>query len=33
MGVSREHFYDVKRAYEEGGIEGLREKEQEETLP
>jgi transposase InsO family protein len=26
MGVSRQHFYDIKRAYEEGGTEALREK-------
>ena len=25
-GVSRQHFYDIKKAYEEGGLEGLREK-------
>ena len=25
MGVSRQHFYDVKRAYEEGGIDALTE--------
>jgi transposase InsO family protein len=25
-GVSRQHFYDIKKAYEEHGIEGLREK-------
>lgn len=25
-GVSRQHFYDIKKAYEEEGIEGLREK-------
>ncbi len=25
-GVSRQHFYDIKRAYEEQGLEGLREK-------
>jgi hypothetical protein len=25
-GCSRQHFYDVKQAYEEGGMEGLREK-------
>ena len=25
-GVSRQHFYDVKTAYEEQGLEGLREK-------
>ncbi len=24
-GVSRQHFYDLKRAYEEGGIETLEE--------
>jgi hypothetical protein len=26
MGVSRQHFYDIKQAFEEGGIEALREK-------
>jgi transposase InsO family protein len=26
MGVSRQHFYDIKKAYEEGGSEALREK-------
>ena len=26
MRVSRQHFYDIKKAYEEHGIEGLREK-------
>jgi len=26
MGVSRQHFYDIKQAYEEGGIEALQEK-------
>lgn len=25
-GVSRQHFYDIKKAYEEGGLEALREK-------
>jgi transposase InsO family protein len=25
-GVSRQHFYDIKKAYEENGIEGLKEK-------
>jgi hypothetical protein len=25
-GCSRQHFYDIKKAYEEHGIEGLREK-------
>lgn len=25
-GVSRQHFYDIKKAYEEGGMEALREK-------
>ncbi len=25
-GVSRQHFYDIKKTYEEQGIEGLREK-------
>jgi transposase InsO family protein len=26
MGVSRQHFYDIKKAYAEGGLEALREK-------
>ena len=26
MGVSRQHFYDIKTAYEDGGAEALREK-------
>jgi transposase len=26
MGVSRQHFYDIKQAYEEGGVEALLEK-------
>ena len=25
-GVSRQHFYDIKKTYEEQGLEGLREK-------
>ena len=25
-GVSRQHFYDIQKAYEEGGLEALREK-------
>lgn len=25
-GVSRQHFYDIKKAYEEHGIEGLKDK-------
>lgn len=25
-GVSRQHFYDIKKAFDEEGIEGLREK-------
>jgi len=25
-GVSRQHFYDIRKAYEEHGLEGLREK-------
>lgn len=25
-GVSRQHFYDIKKSYEEHGIEGLKEK-------
>ena len=32
-GVSRQHFYDIKKAYEEQGIEGLREKPRQEALP
>ena len=27
MGVSRQHFYDIKKAYEEGGAEALVEQE------
>jgi hypothetical protein len=30
-GCSRQHFYDVKQAYEERGMEGLREKSQLKT--
>jgi hypothetical protein len=26
MGVSRQHFYDLKRAYDEGGMEALQER-------
>ncbi len=26
MGVSRQHFYDIKQAYEDGGIDALKEK-------
>ena len=26
LGVSRQHYYDIKRAIEEGGLEGLLEK-------
>ena len=26
QGVSRQNFYDIKKTYEEGGIEALREK-------
>jgi transposase InsO family protein len=26
MGVSRQHFYDIKKSYEEGGLEALKEK-------
>jgi hypothetical protein len=26
MGVSRQHFYDIRKAYEEQGMEGLKEK-------
>jgi transposase len=25
-GVSRQHFYDIKKAYEENGLDGLRQK-------
>ena len=25
MGVSRQHFYDVKESYEEGGLEALKD--------
>ncbi len=25
-GVSRQHFYDIKKSYEEQGLEGLKEK-------
>ena len=25
-GVSRQHFYDIRKAYEENGLDGLREK-------
>ena len=25
-GVSRQHFYDIKKAYEQNGLEGLKEK-------
>ena len=25
MGVSRQHFYDIKKAYDEGGVEALAE--------
>jgi transposase len=25
-GVSRQHFYDIKKAYEEQGLEGLKDK-------
>ena len=25
-GVSRQHFYDIKKTYEEHGLEGLKEK-------
>lgn len=25
MGVSRQHFYDIKKTYQEGGMEALRE--------
>ena len=26
MGVSRQHFYDIKKAYADGGIQALQEK-------
>ena len=26
MGVSRQHFYDIKKAYAEGGLAALQEK-------
>ena len=26
MGVSRQHFYELKHSYEEGGLEALKEK-------
>jgi hypothetical protein len=29
-GVSRQHFYDIRKAYEEHGLEGLREKSRRE---
>jgi len=28
-GVSRQHFYDIKKAYNEHGIEGLKEKSED----
>jgi transposase InsO family protein len=31
-GVSRQHFYDVKKAYEEGGMEALREKSRRKPI-
>ena len=33
MGVSRQHFYDIKKAYEEGGAEALREKSRRKPNP
>ena len=30
-GVSRQHFYDIKKAFEEGGMEALREKSRTQT--
>jgi transposase len=29
-GVSRQHFYDIKKAYEENGLDGLRQKSRRE---
>ena len=31
-GVSRQHFYDIKKAYNKHGLEGLREKSRWEAL-
>ena len=33
MGVSRQHFYDIRKAFEEGGIEALREKNRSKPNP
>jgi len=33
MGVSRQHFYDIKKAYEEGGLEALQEKSRRVERP
>lgn len=33
MGVSRQHFYDIRRAYEEGGLEALKERSRREPNP
>lgn len=32
MGVSRQHFYDIKTAYHEQGLEGLKDEEPQEAL-
>lgn len=32
MGVSRQHFYDIKKAYDEGGLEALQEKSRRKPL-
>ena len=32
-GVSRQHFYDIKKAYEEHGLEGLKEKTRRKPCP
>jgi hypothetical protein len=31
-GVSRQHFYDIRKAYEEHGVEGFREKSRHKPL-
>lgn len=33
MGVRRQHFYDIKRAFEEGGAAALREKSRQKPNP
>lgn len=33
MGVSRQHFYDIKQAYADGGIEALKEKNRRKPIP